>query len=752
MPPDSYHMDPDSYQQAWQAHSSQTRVSIDPDLLLKEVQRNQQHFRATISRRDVREIGIALLLLPVWFYLGITTSAHWTWYLTVPVLVWIAGFMLVYRIRHKQEPSKPGEPLFQCVERSLKEVDDQIWLLRNVFWWYLLPPSISLLAFFAHSSWLLYDDYLDPLRHAYGFVFTFSLYCIFLFALYGFVYYLNQRDVRSCLEPRREELLTLLASLGDESNAERAAMHSAQSGNGTRKLKRSSIIAVSCLMTLVLIASAAGFFESRYDQPPQANGPAGASLGKLITAQRKEKNLVGLAAMVMVDGRVTAAAAEGERKQGSGVPVEISDQWHLGGITKSITATMIARLIESGRMKWTDTVGEIFPEASVHEDWKPVTLWQLLTDTAGAPANFPIVVRRQWPALGPECTQARRAAVLNVIAEKPEYPPSKKFMYSNVGYCIAGAMAEKVTGATWEDLVKREVFEPLGLTEAGFGPPKSSDETLQQPRGHRKVLTGKVAVNDQADNTPIMGPSATIRMTLRDLCTFANEHLRGELGQGKLLSAETYKKLHAPELDSYACGWVKNDPNAAIPCIEYWHNGSNTLWYALVVFIPEKKLVVAVTANDGDFAQAENAACEIVKAQFSADTTAAQIPGERPKPDSRTANYPWKSPFAAVRWQESQPEVTVGEEWFTLVSLDDIPTAEIIAFSKRTFGYKWQMRFEEDLVELLTRMGHPPKDTVRLVVSPLGSSETQLLEGVPMTEENRLAIKEAAEARKNAGP
>ncbi len=64
--------------------------------------------------------------------------------------------------------------------------------------------------------------------------------------------------------------------------------------------------------------------------------------------------------MVTVDGQVEAAAADGERKKGSGVPLEISDRWHLGGITKSITATMIARLVESGQMHWSDTIGEDF--------------------------------------------------------------------------------------------------------------------------------------------------------------------------------------------------------------------------------------------------------------------------------------------------------------------------------------------------------------------------------------------------------
>jgi CubicO group peptidase (beta-lactamase class C family) len=128
--------------------------------------------------------------------------------------------------------------------------------------------------------------------------------------------------------------------------------------------------------------------KDKNSRTAQSDGPASASLTGLITDLCKENKLVGLGAMVMVDGQVVASAAHGERKKGSGVRLEIGDRWHLGSITKSITATMIARLVESGQMKWTDTVGERFSDASIHEDWKPVTLRQLLTHTSGAPANF----------------------------------------------------------------------------------------------------------------------------------------------------------------------------------------------------------------------------------------------------------------------------------------------------------------------------------------------------------------------------
>ena len=95
-----------------------------------------------------------------------------------------------------------------------------------------------------------------------------------------------------------------------------------------------------------------------------------------------------------------------------------------------------------------------------------------------------------------------------MLAEKPANPPGEKYAYSNVGYTIAGAMAEKATGATWEDLVKREVFEPLELTGAGFGPPKSPDETLEQPRGHRCSSVGKFAVTMMRTTLPSSAPPA----------------------------------------------------------------------------------------------------------------------------------------------------------------------------------------------------------------------------------------------------
>jgi CubicO group peptidase (beta-lactamase class C family) len=624
---------PDKYQQAWQAQSSQARVAVDANVLLNEVQRSQENFQAMIFWRDFREVAVALMLLPIWFVMGYTLSLPWSWYLTVPAIIWSGGFILVDRKRHPQGPGEADKPLRESVKESLTQVEHQIWLLRNVFWWYLLPFTLSILAFFAQVAW--------SLRFA-GRVEALIFFVILagsVFAMYSFIYYLNQRAVRVELEPRREELLTLLASLGDETSSEVRGeypilMSAKPVECSPRRQFVTALFVIVCFVVLVSIGLAIIYFASRHVHPEKTPfatqpgkshsatqptrgsvhiGDAEAPLTKLIVGLRKEKDLVGLAAMVMVDGKIVASAADGERKLGSGVWLQIGDRWHLGGVTKSITATMIARLVESGRMKWSDSIGESFPEAAIHEDWKPVTVKQLLTDSAGAPANFPMEVWRKRPPLGPECTQARREAVLGLLAAKPANPPGERYVYSNVGYTIVGAMAEKATGATWEDLVKREVFDPQKLNGAGFGPPKSPEDALEQPRGHRVLLGRKFSVDDAADNTPIIGPSGAIHMTLGDLCTYATEHLRGDLGEGKFLSAESFKLLHTPALNQYACGWIRREPGKEIPYTVYWHNGSNTMWYALVVFIPKKNMVVAVTSNDGDVEKAEAAAWEIVK-------------------------------------------------------------------------------------------------------------------------------------------
>ena len=146
-------MNPDELQQVWQSQMAGRQLTINANVLLQQVERNKKSFETMIFWRDFQEVGVSLAMVPLWFWLGGKFELPWTWWLCLPALLWIAGFMIVDRIRQRRRQPKQGKPLRTCVEASLAQVEHQIWLLRNVFWWYLLPPGAAMAAFFGDLAW-----------------------------------------------------------------------------------------------------------------------------------------------------------------------------------------------------------------------------------------------------------------------------------------------------------------------------------------------------------------------------------------------------------------------------------------------------------------------------------------------------------------------------------------------------------------------------------------------------------------------
>ena len=202
----------DELKQAWQSQTSPRQLTLDAELVLNEVRRNERQFAAIIYCRDLREVGVALLMVPVWIYMGIKMSSLWSWYLVVPTLFWIAGFMIVDRMRQRRRQPGPGDTLRSSIERSLVQVEHQIWLLRNIFWWYLLPPFAAMMVWLAHLVWRSRNNGLEALA-------GFAAVAVFFVLVGWFLYWLNQYAVRKQLEPRRQELQTLLGSLNEPGEA-----------------------------------------------------------------------------------------------------------------------------------------------------------------------------------------------------------------------------------------------------------------------------------------------------------------------------------------------------------------------------------------------------------------------------------------------------------------------------------------------------------------------------------------------------
>lgn len=328
-----------------------------------------------------------------------------------------------------------------------------------------------------------------------------------------------------------------------------------------------------------------------------------------IRQLRSDTGLTAVAAAVMTDGRFEGLAVSGERHRGTGIEVTVDDRWHAGSIAKSMTATLIAVLEQEGRLSVDTALPELLPEIEMAVGWRLCALQHLLTHTAGAPANFPWKVLDVWPDSPKELVAARSRFIAEILAQEPESPCGERFAYSNVGYSIVGHIAETIAGVPYEALMAQKVFAPLELKSAGFGPPKSGKPN-QEPLGHTKLLWFRFAVDPfewPADNTPVMAPAGGLHLSIRDLARYGAAHLEGESGTAtSLLPPKSWERLHTPYLEDYAHGWVRYQREwAGGPLI--WHNGSNTLWYALLMLLPAKNSVLAFATNDGAIEDAEKA-------------------------------------------------------------------------------------------------------------------------------------------------
>jgi hypothetical protein len=231
---------------------------------------------------------------------------------------------------------------------------------------------------------------------------------------------------------------------------------------------------------------------------------------------------------------------------------------------------------------------------------------------------------------------------------------------------------------------------------------------------------------------------------MRDMMRFAKAQLtppKGTLGEAIELAWKQHRD--ADESGSaMGLGWIIAGDGQT-----RWHNGQTGGSHAALFINRELKCAVVVLCNTAA-KEVDGLAMQLV--MKAAGQEVKPEPSETSDPES--GDHPKRAPYTGVRWEGDEPVVKIGEEWFTLVSLDGIAAADIVAFCKRTYEDLWQKRFEEDLVEVLVGMGHEPKDTVRLVVRPLGSQATRTLEGVAMTEANRRAIRaSASEASENSG-
>lgn len=324
--------------------------------------------------------------------------------------------------------------------------------------------------------------------------------------------------------------------------------------------------------------------------------PTSAELGH--TASRLRRSLrVPAVGIGVIEGEADAhIAVSGLRARGRPDPVQRDDRWHIGSITKSMTALLLAALVAEARCGFDTGLGAL-AALPMHPALARCSLRELLAHRSGLRGNPP---RAQCFPPGVQDHDAPEGAARDAMLAPAllQVPEPRAFAYSNLGYMLAGHIAEQLGGAPWKVLMQRRIAEPLGLDSFGFGPPPDDG-----PQGHMAWLTaigrrslqprpGRAVARDAigADLAVAMGPAGLVHLSLPDLLRYGVAVSRMTNGSDGIVPSALFRALIAGE--RYAGGWVLA-PGALR------HNGSNGLWFAELRIQPAQRRATAFVTNTG---------------------------------------------------------------------------------------------------------------------------------------------------------
>ncbi|MGC4047972.1 MAG: serine hydrolase domain-containing protein [Armatimonas sp.] len=296
---------------------------------------------------------------------------------------------------------------------------------------------------------------------------------------------------------------------------------------------------------------------------------------------RKKSEMPALGFCLIRDGKAEEPLVLGTRKMDGDDPALVTDAFHIGSCTKAMTATLIGQLIEQKKLKYETTLGELYSFTPAL--WKPVSVAHLLAHRSGIgkrtePKGLTLNDLHRWK------TTDRLKWLRARLATAPSNPTGEKYEYSNGGYLTLGIICETLTRKPWEVLMKERIFQPLGITTAGFGPPPQ----LYQHRFEDKKFV-PYSPTEGYDNPSLIAPAGGCYLTLSDWAKFGLFHLN---------ETPSLRALHAPAFGGdYAGGWVINKGQPWAGGDALTHGGSNVMNYAVIWLAPKKGFGVLAATN-----------------------------------------------------------------------------------------------------------------------------------------------------------
>lgn len=323
---------------------------------------------------------------------------------------------------------------------------------------------------------------------------------------------------------------------------------------------------------------------------------------------RVNRNMPGLSAMVVKQGRIIAQGATGFRREGSITPLLVTDPINLGSCTKWMTATIAGRLVDRGIINWNTRVRDLFDNyQTFNAAFYDVTLDQLLCHRGGVQqeTTFDTNHWNSFLAVFDTVPHLRRWVSNTVLTDAPEVTPGN-YLYANQGYIVAATMLEIASGSDWETLIQNEIFKPIRMQTATLGQVFDNVVPPKAPVGHDlgsgTTLVPRLRMPNNAEfhYKASAGPAGYVACTLQDWVKFL--HVQATSGISDYLSAATGTRLQQAYTGAGTAGYGRgiitytNQP-WALPGLALAHGGDifgedTQVWVA-----PALDFIVVIYAN-----------------------------------------------------------------------------------------------------------------------------------------------------------
>lgn len=268
----------------------------------------------------------------------------------------------------------------------------------------------------------------------------------------------------------------------------------------------------------------------------------------------------------------------------------LNDRFHIGSNMKAVTAFIIAKYVEKGKLKWTTKFFDLFPawKAKSNSAYSNVTLQDLLSHRAGI-QPFQGEGDPEIPDFKGTNPEKRKQFGQFVLALKPIKPDEQNpFIYSNAGYTLATLMVEKVTGKNWEELVEKVFIKDLKLNVKLSWPENQKHKDTWGHLSENNQLTPVPSTYDyRLDYTE---PTGYINIKLKDYVKFIQLNLRGLKGENNYLKANTYQFIHKG-VRNYSLGWFNIHENGNELSV---HSGTGAFTYFTTVHIDRLKNIAYI--------------------------------------------------------------------------------------------------------------------------------------------------------------